>query len=194
MINTDFTYILASASPRRRELLTQGGFSFSVIPSSAEENITKPNPSDAVIELALTKAESIYKDHKQPNIMIIGADTIVVYDNDILGKPKDEEDAYNMLSLLSDRTHQVYTGVALITNVDGCKNVHLFYEVTQVTFYPLTDAERKSYISTGDPMDKAGAYGIQGPFAIHVKSIVGDYNNVVGLPLSRLYQEIKKIG
>ena len=187
------TYILASASPRRTELLKQAGFTFEVIPSKGEEHTDKSTPGEMVMDLALAKASEVYAKNKFNNLMVIGADTIVVYDGEILGKPEDKNDAYTMLSLLSDRTHQVYTGVALIINEDGCKNTHIFYECTDVTFSAITPSEIDDYIATGDPMDKAGAYGIQGPFAIHVKSIKGDYNNVVGLPIARLYQEIKKL-
>ncbi len=187
------TYILASASPRRKELLTQAGFTFKVIPSTVEEHITKTVPEEVVMELALQKATDVYTSNKQNNLMVIGSDTIVAYDGEILGKPTDKEDAFNMLSMLSDRTHQVYTGVALIINENGCKNTVLFYERTDVTFSTITSQEIIDYIETGDPMDKAGSYGIQGPFAIHVKSIKGDYNNVVGLPIARIYQEIKKL-
>ncbi len=187
------TYILASASPRRKELLAQAGFTFKVIPSTVEEIVSKTVPEEVVMELALQKATDVYKANKQNDLMVIGSDTIVAYDGEILGKPTDTEDAFNMLSMLSDRTHQVYTGVALIINENGCKNTVLFYERTDVTFSAITSQEIDDYIETGDPMDKAGSYGIQGPFAIHVKSIKGDYNNVVGLPIARIYQEIKKL-
>lgn len=185
-------YILASASPRRKELLTLAGLVFDVIPSGIEEKITKTIPSDVVVELAQQKAEDVYLHHAQEGCTIIGADTVVVYNEEILGKPKDENDALDMLSMLSDRTHQVYTGVALISMENGMKRTHAFSVRTDVTFYPISREDILSYIETGDPMDKAGAYGIQGPFAIHVKEICGDYNNVVGLPISRLYQELKK--
>lgn len=187
------TYILASASPRRKELLTQAGFTFKVIPSNVEEQISKTVPEEVVMELALQKATDVYKANRQNDLMVIGSDTIVAYDGEILGKPTDKEDAFNMLSMLSDRTHQVYTGVALIINENGCKNTVLFHECTDVTFSAITSQEIRDYIETSDPMDKAGSYGIQGPFAIHVKSINGDYNNVVGLPIARIYQEIKKL-
>lgn len=185
-------YILASASPRRKELLSLAGFDFEVIPSGIEEKITKTIPSEGVIELALQKAEDVYLCHTENNCTIIGADTVVAYRDEILGKPKDENDAFDMLSMLSDRTHQVYTGVALITTEKGIKHTRTFAVRTDVTFYPLSRQEIEAYIETKDPMDKAGAYGIQGPFAVHVKEIHGDYNNVVGLPISRLYQEMKK--
>lgn len=189
-------YILASASPRRRELLNQIQMEFEVIPSTIEETITKTSPSDVVMELSAQKALDVYRnlpDTRQKDTVVIGADTVVAYRDEILGKPGDETEALDMLSMLADRTHQVYTGVTLVSqNADGTKRVHSFYESTDVTFYPVTREELERYVSSGDPMDKAGAYGIQGAFAVHVKEIRGDYNNVVGLPVARLYQELKQ--
>lgn len=185
-------YILASASPRRRELLTQAGIEYTVIPSEVEERITKTIPSDVVMELALLKAEDVFDKYADEDCTVIGADTVVVYRDEILGKPGDEEEACDMLSMLSDRTHQVYTGVALVSKKNGQKRVRTFYERTDVTFYPVSREEIAAYAATGDPLDKAGAYGIQGPFAVHIREIRGDYNNVVGLPIARLYQELKK--
>lgn len=185
-------YILASASPRRRELLTQAGIEYTVIPSEVEEKITKAIPSDVVMELARLKAEDVFNKHGNEDCTVIGADTVVVYRNEILGKPSDEDEACDMLSMLSDRTHQVYTGVALVSVKQGKKEVRTFYECTDVTFYPISREEIAAYAATGDPLDKAGSYGIQGPFAVHIRGIEGDYNNVVGLPIARLYQELKK--
>ena len=124
---------------------------------------------------------------------MIGADTIVYYDGEVLGKPEDEEDARGMLSMLSDRTHQVYTGVSIISRIKGEEKIKTFSDRTDVTFYEIDKFDLADYIKTGSPMDKAGAYGIQDDFAKHVKKIDGDYNNVVGLPLSKLYQELKTI-
>lgn len=188
-------YILASSSPRRKELMEQAGFVFEILVSDTDENIQADSPSEMVMELAYRKAENVFQKRKDTteDITVIGADTVVSYRGEILGKPADEEEAMAMLSLLADRTHQVYTGVCLIRWKDGQKSVRRFCECTQVSFYPVTREELKSYIRTGDPMDKAGAYGIQGPFAVHVKGIEGDYNNVVGLPIARLYQELKKM-
>lgn len=185
-------YILASASPRRRELLTQAGIEYTVIPSEVEERITKAIPSDVVMELARLKAEDVFNKHGNEDCTVIGADTVVVYRNEILGKPSDEDEACDMLSMLSDRTHQVYTGVAMVSVKQGKKEVRTFYECTDVTFYPISREEIAAYAATGDPLDKAGSYGIQGPFAVHIRGIEGDYNNVVGLPIARLYQELKK--
>ena len=190
-------YILASASPRRRELLTQAGFTYEVIPSDVEEKITRKIPSDIVMELAHQKAMDVYQKTAPANAdkdcIIIGADTIVVYNGEILGKPADESEAYDMLSMLADRTHQVYTGVSLVIQQAGQLKIHDFYEKTDVTFYPVSRQELLKYTASKDPLDKAGAYGIQGPFAIHVKELSGDYNNVVGLPIGRLYQELKAL-
>lgn len=196
-------YVLASASPRRSELLSQAGISFEVVPSSVEETITKTIPSDIVMELAFRKANDVYQRLKEasiaqsfcsdPDITVIGADTIVVYRDEILGKPADREEAYDMLSLLADRTHQVYTGVSLIMNKNEKKAHRTFFEKTDVTFYPIAKEDLRAYSASGEPLDKAGAYGIQGAFAIHVKEIKGDYNNVVGLPLGRFYQELTSL-
>ena len=134
--------------------------------------------------------------HKEArDILVIGADTVVAYENQILGKPKDEEDARRMLSMLSGKTNSVYTGVTFVfIDKAGRTGEHCFYEKTDVSMYTLTEDEIDRYISSGDPMDKAGSYGIQGRFAIHIKGIHGDYNNVVGLPVARLYQELRKLG
>ena len=195
-------YILASASPRREELLKKTGISFEIIPSSIEEKITKTVPSDIVMELAAQKAHAVFRafrpsrtdsrtsEKSSEGLTVIGADTIVVYRGEILGKPADKAEAYDMLSMLADRTHQVYTGVALVISKKGQVHTNTFYESTDVTFCPISREDLHAYIETGDPLDKAGAYGIQGSFAIHVKCIHGDYNNVVGLPVSRLYQEL----
>ena len=190
-------YILASASPRRKELLVQAGLEFEILTSDAEEVITKEIPSEVVVELATVKAENVYDKIKESSndtdtLVVIGDDTVVVYKDEILGKPEDENDAYNMLSMLAGRTHQVYTGVCLMIKEHGVVRKKAFYESTDVTFYPVSRQDLKRYVSSKDPLDKAGAYGIQGPFAIHVKGISGDYNNVVGLPIARLYHELSE--
>lgn len=195
MIDSQIPIILASASPRRTELLKQAGFTFTVIPSSIEEQHTETSPDKLAEDLAFQKAEDVYQSVKQDytgkDFMVIGADTIVYYDGEVLGKPADEQEAFDMLKMLSDRTHQVYTGLAIILRKADEKQIYLMHERTDVTFYPISDHELKDYIATGDPLDKAGAYGIQGPFAVHVKKINGDYNNVVGLPIARLYQSLQ---
>lgn len=196
MIDQNIPIILASASPRRKQLLEQAGFTFIVKPSNVEENITEDSPDQIAESLAFQKANDVYKqvkpDYAGKDFCVIGADTIVYYDKEILGKPEDEQEAFDMLKMLADRTHQVYTGMAVIMRINGEKRSLLFHDRTDVTFYPIDDYELKNYISTGDCMDKAGAYGIQGPFAIHIKEIHGDYNNVVGLPISKLYQALKE--
>lgn len=184
-------YILASASPRRKELLSRTGIEYTVIPSDVEEKITKTEPCEVVMELALLKASDVFDKHADDDTMVIGSDTIVVYKDEILGKPEDDDDARDMLSMLSDRTHQVYTGIALVSMENGDKKIKTFYECTDVTFYPITREDIDKYVASGDPLDKAGSYGIQTDFAIHIKEIHGDYNNVVGLPIGRLYQELK---
>lgn len=183
--------ILASASPRRRELLKQAGFSFEVMVSQADETITEKTPEAMVKELSGRKAQAVAQALAKGNL-VIGADTLVVMDGRILGKPTDEIDAFRMLKELSGHTHQVYTGVTLLGETDEGRVEKVFVEKTDVTMYPMTDEEIQAYIGTGEPMDKAGAYGIQGRAAVFVKEIKGDYNNVVGLPIARLYQEIRE--
>lgn len=198
--------ILASASPRRKELLEQIGAEFVICPAKGEEVITETDPSAVVMELSRQKAEEvaygvlIYNEQRADlatpqDILVIGADTVVAYENQILGKPKDEEDARHMLTMLSGKTHSVYTGVTFVfIDKEGRTGEHCFFEKTDVCMYPLKEEEIDRYIQSGDPMDKAGSYGIQGRFAIHIKEIRGDYNNVVGLPVARLYQELQKLG
>lgn len=195
MIQTEVPIILASASPRRAELLKQAGFTFTVVPSEMKELTTETAPVKIVEDLAFQKANEVYlrlkKEYANRDYMVLGADTVVSYDGEVLGKPKDKQEAFDMLKLLSDRTHQVFTGIAVILRANAEKRTYLLNERTDVTFYPIPDSELWDYIATGDCFDKAGAYGIQGPFAVHVKAIKGDYNNVVGLPIAKLYQAIK---
>ena len=182
--------VLASASPRRKELLEQIGLEFEICPAKGEEVITAGSVDGAVLELSRQKAEEV-----AAGILVIGADTVVACDGNILGKPRDEADAAHMLSMLSGHTHSVYTGVTLVfIDKNGRTGETSFYEKTDVCMYPLDDAEIRRYIAGGEPMDKAGSYGIQGQAAAFVKEIHGDYNNVVGLPVGRLYQELKKLG
>ena len=198
--------ILASASPRRKELLEQIGIEFEIFPAKGEEIITKSIPEEVVMELSKQKAEEIAsmvatfgvenQEITTPSdILVIGADTVVAYDGKILGKPKDEEDAKNMLRMLAGNVHSVFTGVTLVLiDKSGRAGEIVFYEKTDVSMHPMTEAEIERYVATGEPMDKAGAYAIQGKCAIHIEKIDGDYNNVVGLPITRIYQELKKIG
>lgn len=188
--------ILASASPRRSELLSQIGIEFTVKVSDVDENIEVGNPADMVMQLSKIKANAVYEMVKEniDDTIIIGADTVVVLDGKVLGKPKDEEDAFAMLKSLSDRVHEVITGVTLMYIEAGNVNIDTFYEQTQVHTYSMGDEEIKEYIISKEPMDKAGSYGIQGLGGKFIKKIDGDYNNVVGLPVSKIYQKLKKKG
>lgn len=182
--------ILASASPRRQELLKLITEDFIIEPAMGEEQApTGASPAVIVKSLSNAKAREIRNRHKNENVIIIGADTIVTLDGVVLGKPKDKNDAAQMLSMLSGKTHQVYTGVTVLSPEWEAS----FAEKTDVVFYPLSHDEIISYVDSGEPMDKAGAYGIQGLGGKFVKEIHGDYNNVVGLPVSRLYQVLKEI-
>lgn len=131
-------YILASASPRRTELLAQAGFEFEVIPSTVKETITETIPSEIVMDLAVQKAQDVFRHHGTADCVVIGADTIVVYRDEIMGKPADKAEAYDMLSMLADRTHQVYTGVALVISQKGQVRTRTFYEATDVTLCPIS--------------------------------------------------------
>ena len=185
--------VLASASPRRSELLRQIGFEPEIIPSQVEEIVTSTEPAQVVMELSAQKAEEvaarIAAEKEIP--IVIGSDTVVSIDGKILGKPADREDACRMLSMLQGRKHQVFTGVTLFWEGEGARTESLtFHECTEVEFYPMSRAQIEAYAASGDCDDKAGSYGIQGPCAAHIRGIIGDYNNVVGLPVGRLYQEM----
>lgn len=190
-----YKVILASASPRRRELLAQIGMDFKVIISEADENISEPAPEQLVMKLSDIKAMAVYEEHgiEDEATIILGADTVVAFDGKVLGKPKDTQQAKEMLSMLSDNTHQVFTGVTILYKKQGGLKSETFYDKTTVYTYPISDKEIDEYIMTGEPMDKAGSYGIQGIGAKFIKKIDGDYNNVVGLPVSKIYQKIKEI-
>lgn len=183
--------VLASASPRRRELLTMLGVrDFKVIPAVGEEVLTSGMTAyDAVCSLALAKAEEVSKLCAADDL-IIAADTVVALEGSILGKPFDEADAFDMLSRLSGRIHRVYTGVAIMRGDVVISD----YERTCVRFRELNEREIKAYIATGEPMDKAGAYGAQGKGALFVEGIEGDFFNVMGLPLCRLSKMLEKLG
>ena len=185
--------ILGSASPRRRELLEQIGISFEVRVSDKEEVYHSLIPEEIVKELALSKAENVADDLLLDTI-VIGADTIVVSDGSILGKPKDEADAVRMIRSLQGRSHKVYTGVAILDYDDEGKRKSVVHAVeTEVFVNPMSDEEIREYAATGEPLDKAGAYGIQGQFAAYIERIDGDYYNVVGLPVSYVYRQLKEI-
>ena len=189
-------YILASASPRRKEILEQIGLKFEIMPAKGEEVIRYERPEEIVMDLSRQKAEEIAGLRSKEAVpeLIIGADTVVAKDGVILGKPKDEEDAYRMLSMLQGDVHKVYTGVTFIWRKETGVQVHSFFEETEVFMHPMNEEERRYYISTKEPYDKAGGYGIQGRCAVFIKKIHGDYQNVVGLPVAGIYQELKKLG
>lgn len=193
--------ILASGSPRRRELLSRIGLEYKVIVSEADENIDAAEPKEMVCRLSKIKAMAVWNnltEEEKRCSVVIGADTVVSDGAFILGKPKDAADAFSMIKRLQGKKHSVFTGVTLIADsVDessGEASVLSFWEETKVSVYPMSDEEIRRYIATGEPMDKAGAYGIQGAFAAYVAGIEGDYNNVVGLPAARVYQELRKAG
>lgn len=188
MIDLIFPLVLASASPRRRELISLLGLPFTCVVSGVDEHIPPCAPEDMVNELARTKAFAALPLLKEPSI-VVGADTIVVLDGEILGKPENEQHAIEMLRQLSGRTHTVLTGLCVLNSENGKCAVD--YERTEVTFAPMTDAEIAEYVSTGEPMDKAGAYGIQGRCAVYLSGISGCYFNVVGLPLHKLASLLK---
>lgn len=183
-------YILASQSPRRRELLGRLGIEFLVEPAAGEELQKGESPEEIVKNLAAAKAQEIAKKHTGEDVLIIGADTVVVADGEILGKPHDRKEMEGMMMRLQNHTHEVYTGVALCRVEDSDVSSHCFAECTKVRFYPMTHAQITEYAAHSDGMDKAGGYGIQSDAAVFIKGIEGDYHNVVGLPIARLYHEL----
>ena len=204
-INSKFKIVLASASPRRKEILDLVGMEFDIWPSDKEECVSATAPKEICMELARMKALDVASQIRTYNdthddlvtgtdIIVIGADTIVAKQDIILTKPKDEADAVRMLRLLSDDTHSVFTGVSFVfISKDGRVGEYTFFEETKVTFYPAGDKEIEHYVSSYNVLDKAGAYGIQSGAAVFVKSIEGDYYNVVGLPIARILQELAGI-
>lgn len=182
--------ILASGSPRRRELLENLGLKFDIMVDNSDESIAAgEHPKDTVMRLALQKVQNI-ADKCEDTAIVIGADTVVSIDGKILGKPKNEEEAELMLKRLSGRKHTVYTGVAAVNSETGFKVSE--FEATDVKFRELSGNEINSYVKSGEPMDKAGAYGIQNLGALFVEGIDGDYFNVVGLPICRLGIMLKR--
>lgn len=180
--------ILASGSPRRKEILENTNLKFSVITSDIDERIFEnEEPIQLVLRLAFEKCMSVAQNNLSD--LVIGADTIVVLDNEILGKPKNEEEAFNTLSKLSNREHQVITGMSIV-NLENEKKI-VDYAISNVKFKKLTDQDIKDYISTKECLDKAGSYGIQGYGALLVEEIKGDYFNIVGLPISKLSDILK---
>jgi septum formation protein len=190
--------ILASASPRRQELLRSAGISFTVQPADINETpLPGEAPRDCAERLAREKALAVSR--KNPGQWVLGADTIVVVDEAILGKPRDDEDAARMLKLLSGRTHAVITGVCVVEpgvrgQGSGASKINTSSETTLVTFCGMSDEEIREYVATGEPMDKAGAYAIQGMASRWIPRIEGDYSNVVGLPVALVYRMIGKQG
>lgn len=186
--------ILASASPRRKEIMELMGLQFAVIPSHCEEIITETEPAKIVMELSCQKAEDVAS-AAEPGDLIIGSDTIVALDHQILGKPRSREDAFRMLSAMAGRVHHVFTGVTVIRCADVSRGLSLkketFYEQTEVHVSEMTPEEIDAYLNLGEYKDKAGAYGIQGRFAPHISGINGDYYNVMGLPAAALYRHLK---
>lgn len=183
--------VLASASPRRKELLEQMGLTFTVQPSKKEEIITKTEPEEIVKELAKEKAKEVMET-LSGDVLVIGSDTIVVCGGEVMGKPADQEEAFAMLHKLQGRVHQVYTGAAVLDREKGKITSDIFAKKTDVSVHAMTQEEIRWYIGLGESMDKAGAYGIQGRFSIFVDEICGEYNTVLGLPVSGLYQVLKK--
>jgi len=199
--------ILASGSPRRKELLEMVGLEFQVMVSNQEENYSSNKPKEIVKELALMKARHVAFEYLErmsekregqestdDKVIIIGADTIVVIDDQVLEKPKDKEEAFLMISKLQDNVHQVFTGVALLNQVESetFQRVNFVVE-TKVYVNKMTEDEIRDYIQTGESFDKAGGYGIQGGFAKFIEKIEGDFYNVMGLPVARVYKELKEL-
>lgn len=185
-------WILASGSPRRRELLEQIGVEFEVRISGVEERTSAVLPEDVVLELSELKAEDVAQGAPE-GVLILGADTVVSLEGRIMGKPRSHKEACEMIGSLQGRTHQVLTGVTMIYKERGGQRGISFVEKTDVTLYPMSEEEIREYGESEEPMDKAGAYGIQGRFAKYILKIDGDYSNVVGLPVGRVYQEWKRL-
>lgn len=188
----EYSLILASCSPRRRELIKLLGLPYKCLSVNTDERSFSKDPSVAVCEISAKKAMAVYNEKGiNDGEIIIGADTIVVYENTILGKPQGKDDARKMLELLSAKTHDVFTGVTFLSEKNGKLIQHSFSEKTSVEFDALTAQEIENYLSCGEYADKAGSYAIQGVFSVHIKGIHGDYTNVVGLPVSRIFRELK---
>lgn len=188
-VKSEKRVILASQSPRRIQLLKMMGIEAEVRPSEIEEKVDSHDPAEVVLELSRQKARDVAERVRAESkkFFIIAADTVVSIDGKILGKPKSAEEACEMLRELSGKSHQVYTGVMLLSE----EKEESFYEETEVCVAELTEEEIRSYVESGEPMDKAGSYGIQGSFARHISGIRGDYYNVMGLPIAALYQRLK---
>ncbi len=184
-------FILASGSPRRKELLSQVGISFEVIVSDVEEHVTSTDPKAVVEELSLQKAQDVFA-KVAGDVVVIGADTVVSADNKILGKPANADLAYEMLRGIAGTSHSVFTGVTLCIRRGDMEEIITFSEETKVFVDEMSDDDIMNYIATGTCYDKAGGYGIQGSFAAYVSGISGDYNNVVGLPVGRICRILRE--
>ena len=189
-----YRIILASASPRRREIMNQVGIRFEVIPSVGEEVITKTEPDSVVCELSAQKAAEILEKTEGATV-VLGADTIVAHNGRILGKPADAEDAKRMIRSFAGDTHEVFTGVTvLVRDADGTVKKNSFAVRTGVRVRAMSEAETDWYVATKEPLDKAGAYGIQGKFAPFIEGIDGDYYNVVGFPIAAVISAVRELG
>lgn len=188
MASDKFKLILGSQSPRRKELLSWLNIKYEIITADLDEVSTEVEPQKIALDLALQKAQAVYEkcDQKENNF-VIAADTIVVFKNQIYGKPKDRKDAERILSELSGKTHQVITGVCFLYN----GNTHVFFDQTDVTFNSISSDLMKNYLDTNDSLDKAGAYGIQGPSLTFISKLNGSYSNVVGFPLDKVITELQ---
>ncbi len=186
--------ILASGSPRRKELLLQIGIVPEIIVSHVEEKITSDVPAEVVMSLAEQKAVDVAKNMPEGKV-ILGSDTVVAADGKILGKPKSHEEAYEMIRSLVGRSHQVYTGVCIVKKgaADGKDTVVSFYDETDVQVSGMTEAEIREYADSEEPMDKAGAYAVQGFFARYIEGLSGSYANVMGLPVHLVYRKLKEL-
>mgnify|MGYP004617926183 FL=1 len=186
--------ILASGSPRRKELLLQIGIVPEIIVSHVEEKITSDVPAEVVMSLAEQKAVDVAKDMPEGKV-ILGSDTVVAADGKILGKPKSHEEAYEMIRSLAGRSHQVYTGVCIVKKgaAGGKDTVVSFYDETDVQVSGMTEAEIREYADSEEPMDKAGAYAVQGFFARYIEGLRGSYANVMGLPVHLVYRKLKEL-
>ena len=180
--------VLASKSPRRKEILEKAGYDITIKVSDIDETVNESNPIDTVKAIAKKKGLDIYKKNNNLDDVILSADTIVVINNEILGKPKNIDDARMMINKLQNNSHYVYTAVYIISN----QYEDLFYEETKVNVDKMTKEEIEKYINTDEPYDKAGGYGIQGYFSKYILSIDGDYYNVMGLPINKVNQYLKK--
>ena len=189
-------YILASGSPRRRELMSLIREDFTVEIPGVDESVPDNVETEDIAEyLSGIKAGAVFDGHDNEAVVVTGSDTVVIYGDRVLGKPRSRQDAYDMLKTLSGRTHEVRTGVTVIYRTESGEEGRLsFTDHAKVEFYELTDQELEEYISTGEPLDKAGAYGIQGRGALLVRKIDGDYYSVVGFPVGRLNRELKAHG